>query len=103
LVVWNFTDLCNLHCKHCYQNVSLDRLEKELSRNEALRAVDDMADAGAAYVALSGGEPLIRPNFFDVIDRITDHEMGLAVATNATLLNEDTVKRLKNMMTHTFR
>ena len=95
LVVWNFTDLCNLRCKHCYQDASLDRLEKELSKNEALKAVDEMADSGLAYIAMSGGEPLIRPDFFDVADRIVDHEMGLAVATNATLLTEEMAKKLK--------
>jgi MoaA/NifB/PqqE/SkfB family radical SAM enzyme len=95
LVVWNFTNLCNLHCKHCYQDASLDRLVKELTREEALKAVDEMADSGLAFVAMSGGEPLIRRDFFNVADRITDHEMGIAVATNATLLNEETAKRLK--------
>jgi MoaA/NifB/PqqE/SkfB family radical SAM enzyme len=60
-----------------------------------LKAVDEMADSGLAYIAMSGGEPLIRPDFFDVADRIVDHEMGLAVATNATLLTEEMAKKLK--------
>ncbi|HDI52775.1 MAG TPA: radical SAM protein, partial [Candidatus Bathyarchaeota archaeon] len=85
LIVWNFTDACNLRCKHCYQRADRPKPD-ELSRGDALRAVDIMADAGVAYIAFSGGEPLMRPDFFEVAERVVEHDMGFSLATNGTLL-----------------
>lgn len=62
LVVWNFTNAYNLNCKHCYQNADKPTPD-ELSTKEAIKAVDEMADAGVAYIAMSGGEPLFRNDF----------------------------------------
>jgi len=96
LVVWNFTDACNLHCKHCYQGATSGPSPDELTPVEALNAVDMMADAGVAYIALSGGEPLMRRDFFQVADRIRKREMGFSLATNGTLLSKETARRLKD-------
>jgi len=93
LVVWNFTKACNLNCKHCYEDARTPAPD-ELSRSEALEAVDRMGEAGVAFIALSGGEPLIRPDLFDIAQRIKENEMGLAIATNGTLLTKENVKRL---------
>lgn len=96
LVVWNFTDACNLRCKHCYQGALKEPSTGELTTVEALEAVDMMADSGLAYVAMSGGEPLVRRDFFKVAERIKEREMALSLATNGTLLSEKTVDRLKD-------
>lgn len=95
LVVWNFTDSCNLHCKHCYQEALGGPSPDELTTDEAIDAVDTMADAGVAYIAMSGGEPLIRRDFFQVADRIKERDMAFSVATNGTLLSRKTVERLQ--------
>ncbi|KXA98729.1 hypothetical protein AKJ39_01065 [candidate division MSBL1 archaeon SCGC-AAA259J03] len=94
LVVWNFTNACNLNCKHCYQNADRPTPD-ELTTEEALRAVDEMADAGLAYIAMSGGEPLIRSDFFDVVERIREREMGFSLATNGTMLTEGRIEKLE--------
>ncbi len=96
LIVWNVTKVCNLHCKHCYESAGFPPSD-ELNRREALRAVDKMAKAGLAYIALSGGEPLMRKDIWDIAERIRKNEMALSIATNATLLNKKTAKRLKNL------
>ena len=62
-VVWNFTQQCNLRCKHCYASAGSSGLD-ELNTNEALKVVDKLADAGVTILAFSGGEPLIRKDFF---------------------------------------
>ena len=94
LIVWNFTNACNLKCKHCYQSAGTSSFD-ELTTEEALEAVDKMADAGVAYIAFSGGEPLVRKDLFDVIDRIREREMAFSLATNGTLLTKKIVKKLK--------
>ncbi len=97
LVVWNFTNACNLHCKHCYQDAAEELMSRELTTSEALKAVDTMDEAGVAYVAMSGGEPLIRRDFFRVAERIKEREMGFSLATNGTLLSKDTARMLVDL------
>ncbi|WP_052302957.1 radical SAM protein [Archaeoglobus veneficus] len=96
LIVWNFTNACNLRCKHCYQNASKPTPD-ELTTAEALKAVDKMGDAGVAYVAMSGGEPLVRKDFFEVADRIRDNDMAFSLATNGTLLTRENVRKLVDL------
>ncbi len=94
LVVWNISRLCNLKCRHCYEHADVQRPD-ELNTEQALAAVDRMAEAGVAYIAISGGEPLMRKDLFDVAKRI--HETGIAfsIATNGTLLTKENVSKLK--------
>src|SRR4030066_830511 len=94
LVVWVFTHKCNLSCKHCYSN-SGTVLEYELTTKEALDVVDQLADAGGTALAFSGGEPLIRKDFFEVARHAVKRGLYLSVATNGTLLTKENVKKLK--------
>lgn len=96
LIVWNFTKACNLRCIHCYEAAEKPSPD-ELTTKEAFDAVDKMADAGVAYVALSGGEPLVRPDFFEVAERIREREMAFSIATNGTLLTKEIVKKLEKL------
>ena len=81
LIVWNFTNLCNFRCKHCYQTAGRP-LPDELSLEEKLEVVAQLDKAGVAAVALSGGEPTIHPHFLPVIREISRRGMYPAVATN---------------------
>ena len=65
LVVWDLTYACSLRCKHCYSTAGKP-WKDELSTEEALKAVDVLADAGVTALAFSGGEPLIRKDFFEI-------------------------------------
>jgi radical SAM protein with 4Fe4S-binding SPASM domain len=94
LVVWDFTHKCNLNCKHCYSNSGAE-VETELTTEEALRVVDQLADFGVTALAFSGGEPLIRKDFFEVASYAAKRGLYVSVATNGTLLTEENVKRLK--------
>ncbi|MEM7819658.1 MAG: radical SAM protein [Candidatus Aenigmatarchaeota archaeon] len=96
LIVWNVTKRCNLNCIHCYEDAHVPAPD-ELTPEEALQAVDKMAEAGVAYVAISGGEPLIRPDLFDIAKRIKEREMAFSIATNGTLLTKENVKKLKEV------
>jgi radical SAM protein with 4Fe4S-binding SPASM domain len=94
LVVWDFTHKCNLSCKHCYSNAGAAS-QPELSTEEALEVVDQLADFGVTALAFSGGEPLIRKDFFEVASHAAKRGLYVSVATNGTLLTEENVKKLK--------
>ncbi|MFX1486179.1 MAG: radical SAM protein [Promethearchaeota archaeon] len=94
-VVWNVTRACNLRCKHCYENAG--RADKdELTTEEALRVIDELAAAGVLILAFSGGEPTIRPDILKLMRRAHKRGMYVAVATNATVFaNRKKVKEFK--------
>lgn len=93
-VVWDVTNACNLKCQHCYAQagkVSGD----ELTHEEALRVVDKLATMGIPVLALSGGEPLVRPDILDIARRGADHGMYVSIATNGTLITKEKARRMK--------
>lgn len=96
LVVWNITRACNLRCRHCYE-VAAKPGPDELDTRGALKAVDDMAEAGLAYIAISGGEPLFRKDIFQIAERIKERGMAFSIATNGTLLNRERARRLREL------
>lgn len=94
LVVWDFTHKCNLRCKHCYSNSGAVE-EEELTTEQALNVVDQLADAHLTALAFSGGEPLTRSDFFEVARHASDRGLYVSLASNGTLLNSENVRKLK--------
>ncbi len=92
LVVWDFTYRCNLRCKHCYASAGVSL--PEMSVEERIRALETMVDAGVAMLALSGGEPLLGPGFWEVLRMSSDYGLYTAMATNGTLITEDVAEKL---------
>ena len=84
LIVWNFTNMCNLKCIHCYQRAGAPTPD-ELTLEEKLRVVDELDRAGVASVALSGGEPTIHPHFHRIVRELSSRGIHTAVATNGWL------------------
>jgi len=84
--VWNFTNRCNLACRHCYQDSRHAALPRELSRAEKLALVDDMDRAQMAMLALSGGEPTMSPDLLPVVRRAAAAGMHTSLATNGTTM-----------------
>ncbi len=93
MVVWNFTQACNLRCKHCYQEAGR-RADDELSLDEQKRIVDILADRDVAMIAFSGGEPLMSPTFLQIATYAHDQGMHLTVATNGTLCTPERVQAM---------
>ena len=87
LIVWNFTNACNLRCAHCYQRAGRPLLT-ELSLKEKLDVVKQLDQAGVAAVAFSGGEPTIHPHFPTALKAAVDAGMYTALATNGLALAE---------------
>ena len=94
LVVWDFTHKCNLNCQHCYSNSGAVQ-EEELTTQQALAVVDQLADAGVTALAFSGGEPLTRRDFFEVARYAADKGLYVSLASNGTLLTKENVQKLK--------
>ncbi len=93
LIVWNFTNMCNLRCMHCYQRADRPTPD-ELSLEEKLDVVDQLDRAGVAAVALSGGEPTIHPHFLRIVSELSSRGIYTAVATNGTrFANIDFLKK----------
>lgn len=95
LVVWDVTYSCNLRCKHCYANAGRPWPD-ELSTEEAKRVIDILDRAGVVAIAWSGGEPLVRPDIYELSKYASDKGMYVAMATNGTLIDEKTADRLKD-------
>ena len=85
-VVWNFTNACNLKCKHCYQDSEHERIDHELTLEEKLRVVDEMGAMHIPMIAISGGEPTLSPDLIPVIERASSYGMHISLATNGTTM-----------------
>jgi radical SAM protein with 4Fe4S-binding SPASM domain len=94
VIVWNFTNRCNLNCLHCHQSSGTLR-DGELSTDEALRAIDRMGAKGVSILTFSGGEPLVRPDIYDAIERARHSGMLCTIASNGTLMTKEVVRKLK--------
>ena len=92
--VWNFTNRCNLKCKHCYQDSEHRPLADELTLAEKLDLVDQMARASMPMLAFSGGEPTMSPDLLPVIRRAAACNMHLTIATNGTTMTPERAAEL---------
>ncbi len=93
-VVWDVTTACNLRCKHCYSTSGKKR-EDEMDTKQAKKAIDIMARAGVTILAFSGGEPLVRPDIFELTRYAADKGMYVAMATNGTLITREMARKMK--------
>jgi len=97
LIVWDFTKQCNLRCKHCYENAGPEPAPDELTTEEAKRAIDEFADAGVVALSFSGGEPLMRKDFFELAKYAADKEFYVSVASNGTLITKKVAEKMKKV------
>ena len=93
--VWNFTNRCNLACKHCYQDSAHGALVNELTTEERLDLVDQMGLAHMPMLALSGGEPTLHKDLVGVLTRAKGHGMHTTIATNGTTMTPDRAAELR--------
>ncbi|MDP8255793.1 MAG: 12,18-didecarboxysiroheme deacetylase [Candidatus Alcyoniella australis] len=97
VVVWNCTRRCNLNCVHCYSRSADTNYGGELTTTEGRAMIDDLAAFGAPVLLFSGGEPLMRPDVFELAEYAVSKGMRAVLSTNGTLIDEPTAKRLKNI------
>lgn len=97
VVVWNITRACNLVCDHCYASATSGPAPDELNLNEAERLVDQLIDFKAPVALFSGGEPLMHPHLFDLIERTVKGGCRAVLSTNGLLIDHDVAARLRDL------
>ncbi|MDR2725183.1 MAG: radical SAM protein [Candidatus Adiutrix sp.] len=97
VVVWNVTRACNLTCGHCYAEADSGPAPDELTRAEALRLVDHLVEYGTPVILFSGGEPLLHPHIFELIERAVKGGVRAVLSTNGLLIGRETAARLSGL------
>ncbi|WNJ99558.1 heme d1 biosynthesis radical SAM protein NirJ [Thalassospiraceae bacterium LMO-JJ14] len=92
VVIWNLIRRCNLKCKHCYSISSDHNFPGELSTKEVFSVMDDLWSFGVRVLILSGGEPLLRPDIFEISRRAKEMGFYAGLSTNGTLIDEANIK-----------
>jgi len=97
VVIWNLIRRCNLTCKHCY-SISADiDFKGELNTEEVFTVMDDLKSYGVPVLILSGGEPLLRPDIFDISRRAKDMGFYVGLSSNGTLINADNINAIADI------
>ncbi|MFH7321080.1 radical SAM protein [Desulfurivibrio sp. D14AmB] len=95
-LAWEITRRCNLKCVHCRSSSELEAKEHpDFDLQEAKRILDDIASYAEPVVVLSGGEPLLRDDVFEIAAYGTGKGLRMCLATNGTLVTEEICRRLK--------
>ena len=94
VVIWNLVRRCNLTCKHCY-SISADKdFAGELATGEVFGVMDDLKSFRVPCLILSGGEPLLRPDIFDIGKRAKALGFYTALSSNGTLIDVAMAERI---------
>lgn len=97
VVIWNLIRRCNLTCKHCY-SISADKdFAGELSTAEVFAVMDDLRAFGVPVLILSGGEPLLRPDLFEIAARAKALGFYVGLSSNGTLIDRAMVTRIADV------
>jgi heme d1 biosynthesis radical SAM protein NirJ len=97
VVIWNLIRRCNLTCKHCY-SISADiDFKGELSTDEVFTVMDDLKAFGVPVLILSGGEPLLRPDIFDISRRAKAMGFYVGLSSNGTLIDAGNIDAIADI------
>jgi len=91
VVIWNLIRRCNLTCKHCYATSADRDFPGELSTGQVFDVMDNLKTFGVPVLILSGGEPLMRPDIFDISHRAKDMGFYVGLSSNGTLIDENNI------------
>ncbi len=93
IMIWNFTNRCNLLCHHCYSKA--DANEKDtLSFEQIELTISKLKNAGVNFVIFSGGEPLLRKDIFDIAEAMKTNNIMTYLSTNGIYINDKNVDKI---------
>jgi mycofactocin radical SAM maturase len=95
-LTWELTYACNLQCVHCLSS-SGQRDPRELSTTEAMHVLDELRDLQVFYINIGGGEPMVRRDFFDLVEYSVGNGIGVKFSTNGAFIDADKARRLAAM------
>lgn len=95
VVIWNLIRRCNLTCKHCYATSADRDFPGELGTAEVFEVMEDLKAFGVPVLILSGGEPLMRPDIFDISRRAKDMGFYVGLSSNGTLIDEANLEAIR--------
>jgi MoaA/NifB/PqqE/SkfB family radical SAM enzyme len=97
VVAWNITKRCNFKCKHCYSSATANTDKEELTLPQIKGIVDQMKQLKVPVILLSGGEPLMHDDIFEIIAYIREAGIRVSLSTNGSLVTTETALRLKKL------
>ncbi|MBT4075541.1 MAG: radical SAM protein, partial [Gammaproteobacteria bacterium] len=97
VVIWNLIRRCNLTCKHCYATSTDKDFPGELSTQQVYDVMDDLKAFGTKVLILSGGEPMMRPDIFEISHRAKEMGFYVGLSTNGTLIDDNNIKKIKQV------
>ena len=97
LVAWEITRSCNLFCAHCRASANDGPYEGELSLKECYRLIDQILEVGKPILILTGGEPLLRHDVFEIAEYAANQGLRVVMGSNGTLITEEVATRLKDV------
>jgi radical SAM protein with 4Fe4S-binding SPASM domain len=92
MVDWAITEVCNLKCRHCRGMLSGD-----LTHDRAAQLVNEIAELKPAWVIIEGGEPLLRPDLFDILEALRHKSLEVHLISNGLLLDSEIISRLHTL------
>src|ERR1700743_2450292 len=92
-LTWELTYACNLACVHCLSS-SGKRDPRELSTRQCMDIIDELERMQVFYVNIGGGEPTVRPDFWELVDYATEHHVGVKFSTNGVRITPEVAARL---------
>ncbi len=95
VVIWNLIRRCNLTCRHCYSTSADIDFPGELTTSQAKAVIDDLADYGVPALILSGGEPLLRHDIFELTQYAKQKRLYVGLSSNGTLITRENINRIK--------
>lgn len=96
-LAWETTRRCNLKCVHCRSSSEIEiKGHPDFSTEEGYRIIDDIASFASPVIVLSGGEPLLREDIFDLATYGTEKGLRMCLATNGTLVTEDICEKINH-------
>ena len=95
-LTWELTYACNLQCVHCLSS-SGQRDPRELTTAEAKRVLDELHDLQVFYINIGGGEPMVRRDFFELVDYSISRDIGVKFSTNGAFIDAEKAERFTSM------
>ncbi len=94
-IAWEVTRRCNLNCVHCRSASTMNSFDTAFSLDDAKKLIDDIVSFSSPVIVLSGGEPLLREDLFEIASYGTEKGLRMCIATNGSLVTEEICEKMK--------